>query len=186
MKKNIPLALGFVLLAAQTAAAEPGGGFRGLTGPWAAESPRRWSDVMFLAQGDTRQAGASARLPLLSGSPAESPPWYGRNNLHKYLGLGSIAAAGLTFASPKTESGPHAFFARTATGLGVAAVATGLIAHWDDLDANWRNPDTQHAVLGTLATLGFLAAVARGGKEGHAGFGELGALSMIVAIKLVW
>jgi hypothetical protein len=68
----------------------------------------------------------------------------------------------------------------------VAAVATGFYAHWDDIDASWRNPDTQHAVLGALGALAILAAVAKGGKEGHAGWGEVGAVSMLIAIKLTW
>lgn len=113
-------------------------------------------------------------------------PWYGANNLHKYLGIGSIALAGLSMISPKAENGPHEFFAKGAAGLGVAAVATGFYAHWDDVDASWRNPDTQHAVLGALGALAILAAVAKGGKEGHAGWGEAGALSMLIAIKLTW
>jgi len=68
----------------------------------------------------------------------------------------------------------------------LAAVATGLYAHWDDVDANWRNPDTQHAVLGALGALGILAAVAKGGKGDHAAYGGVGAVSMAVAIKLTW
>ena len=187
--KRILFLAGIGLLTAQTAAAEPTGGFRGLTGPWASESPRGWGEANLLAaQAGASQGSGRPSLPSASqaAKPAQAPAWYGRNELHKYFGLGSIGFAGLTFLSPKTEDGPHAFFARGAAALGVAAVATGLFAHWDDLDANWRNPDTQHALLGALGTLGFLAAVAQGGKEGHAGLGALGTVSMAVAIKLVW
>jgi hypothetical protein len=113
-------------------------------------------------------------------------PWYERNNLHKYLGLGAIALTGLSIVSPKAENGPHEYFARGAAALGVAAVATGVFAHWDDIDASWRNPDTQHAVLGALGALAMLAAVAQGGKAGHAGLGALGTVGMVVAIKLTW
>lgn len=161
------------------------------SGPWAPgyremlnASRPLWAQAPSGSAGEAR--GPAPASGASGGAGLEPFPWYERNNLHKYLGLGTIALAGLTAISPKTENGPHEYFARGAAALGVAAVATGVFAHWDDIDAHWRDPDTQHAVLGALGALAFLGAVAKGGKEGHAGLGELGALSMLVAIKLTW
>lgn len=161
-------------------------------GPWAETGVHRTGAVatQLWAQAPAASgAGATTASQGRGPRPAaaiEPAPWYGANNVHKYLGLGSIALAGLTLLSPKEENGPHEYFARGAAALGVAAVATGLYAHWDDIDAHWSNPDTQHAVLGTLGALGILAAVAKGGKGDHAAYGGVGAVSMVVAIKLTW
>ena len=165
---------------------------RGPDGPWAEQSLRRHGFDATRLWAQASEPGGDRVAPARSGSATRSPeviepaPWYGANNIHKYLGLGSIALAGLTLISPKEEDGPHEYFARGAAALGVAAVATGLYAHWDDIDASWSNPDTQHALLGALGALGILAAVAKGGKGDHAAYGGVGAASMLVAIKLTW
>jgi len=160
-------------------------------GPWAAGSVRRVGNGEARLWAQAPATAGTAPASTVRGAPAsasttEPAPWYGANNLHKTLGLGSILLAGLTLLSPKAENGPHETFARGAAALGVSAVATGLYAHWDDIDAHWSNPDTKHAVLGTIGALGILAAVAKGGKGDHAAYGGIGAVSMAVAIKLEW
>lgn len=157
-----------------------------LLGPWSANAPQQG---LLLAQAASKAeampaAGKTAR-PDAAGDAGEAP-WYGRNNVHKYLGLGSLGAAALTMISPKTEGGPHEFFANAAAALGGAAVISGAYTHWGDLDFTWDDPDTKHALFGVLGTLGFIAAVAKGGESGHAAAGSLGALSMIAAIKYEW
>lgn len=139
------------------------------TGPWREGSPR---------------ADAPARAAAPPGKVAA--PWYGKNNVHKILGLGSIGAAALTIVAPKKEGGPHERFAQAAAFLGGAAVASGLYAHGEDLEWNWNDPDTRHATYGALGALGFALAVAQGGKGGHAAYGSLGAVSMLAAIKITW
>jgi hypothetical protein len=185
------LAVCAAVAAAHPALAGPESGFRGPSGPWAQSYRESLNTAPLWAQAPTTGSVGEARSPVpargASGGVGLEPfPWYERNNLHKYLGLGSIAFAGLTFISPKGENGPHEYFARGAAALGVAAVATGVFAHWDDIDTSWRNPDTQHAILGTLGALGILGAVALGGKSGHVGLGAIGTVSMAVAIKLTW
>jgi hypothetical protein len=176
--------------AAQTALAGDENGLRGLSGPWARSHQEALHAEPLWAQasaGSTPEARGPAPSRGTPGGVGLDPmPWYERNNLHKYLGLGTIALTGLTIVSPKAENGPHEYFARGAAALSVAAVATGVFAHWDDIDASWRNPDTQHAALGTLGALAMLAAVAQGGKAGHVGLGALGTVGMVVAIKLTW
>lgn len=172
---------------AGAAQADSGSGDGLLLGPWSAGAPQQG---ILLAQAATTATApaAASKKPQREGSVGEvaEAPWYGRNNLHKYLGLGSLGAAALTMLAPKKEGGPHEFFANAAAALGGAAVISGAYTHWGDLDFTWEDPDTKHALFGALGTLGFIAAVANGGKGGHAGAGSLGALSMIAAIKYEW
>ena len=132
------------------------------------------------------QTSAEKSKPARETAEGVEAPWYGRNNVHKYLGLGSIAAAALTVASPKGYDGPHEMFAKAAAALGGAAIVSGVYAHWDDLDFTFQDPDTKHALFGILGTLGYAAAIAADGKGSHAAAGALGALSMIVSIKYTW
>lgn len=173
---------------ASTAIADEASNGALLLGPWSANAPQQ-AQLGLLAQAASRAevmpAGGKTPRPDTAGEAPEAP-WYGRNNMHKYLGLGSLGAAALTMIAPKTEGGAHEFFANAAAALGGAAIATGAYAHWGDLDFTWDDPDTKHALFGVLGTLGFLAAVAKGGESGHAAAGSLGALSMIAAIKYEW
>lgn len=109
------------------------------------------------------------------------------SKIHKYLGIGSIGLAGLTLLAPKEENGAHEYLARGAAALGVGAVVTGLVFHWDDLELNqgFDNPDNLHALLTTLGTLGFLGAVSEA-PANHAGLGAAGAVSMAIGIKVTW
>jgi hypothetical protein len=140
----------------------------GKSGPWREGSPR---------------SDAARPAPVEQKTEA---PMFGRNNMHKYLGLGSLGAAALTIVAPKEEGGAHEKLAEVAAVLGAAAIATGFYAHYDDLSWEWSNPDTRHATYGALGVLGYLLAVARGGEGGHAAAGALGAVAMVTAIKITW
>ncbi len=109
------------------------------------------------------------------------------NKLHKYLGIGSIAAAGLTVLMPKEEDGAHEAFGKAAAALGIGAIITGAIFHWDDINLSngFKDPDNLHIALTTLGTLGFLNAVSEA-PDTHAGSGIVGGLSMAVGINMVW
>ncbi len=109
------------------------------------------------------------------------------NKLHKYMGIGSLGAALLTTATPKEEDGAHEALGQTAAALGIGAIITGLIFHWDDIDLGngFSDPDNLHLALTTLGTLGFVAAVGEA-PEGHVGSGIGGAVSMAIGIKMVW
>lgn len=165
-----------------------------ISGPWSSNAPQ---NTWLLAQASSAEAHlANAAISTnepLSKKPrqenvGETPeaPWYGRNNVHKYLGLGSLGAAALTVLSPKGYDGPHEMFANAAAALGGAAIVSGIYSHWDDLDFSWQDPDTKHAMFGVLGTLGYLLAVSLDGKANHAAAGSLGALSMIASIKYTW
>jgi hypothetical protein len=137
----------------------------------------------------------------MTGEDKPSPyreRWITGNKLHKYLGIGSIASAGLTLLTVgqanegenggKADGGIHETFARTATALGGAAVLTGLLFHWDDikLSNGFSDPDNLHMLLTTLGTLGYAEAVNRAPGDGHSGYGSAGAVSMALGIKMVW
>jgi hypothetical protein len=185
MPAGLILAAAIAFATLQPAHAEPEAGFGGLSGPWSPSYRQTLSAAPSWTQASAGEAGAAARGAQGADVP-DAMPWYERNNLHKYLGLGTIALTALTIVSPKKEDGPHEYFAVGAATLAVATVATGVFAHWDDIEASWRNPDTQHAALGTAGALLMLAAVARGGEGGHAGLGVLGAVGIAVAVKLAW
>lgn len=134
------------------------------------------------------EADTATRAPALAlkAEPAEDLPWHHKNNMHKWLGVGSIALAGVALLAPKEEDGLHEYAGQGAAALGVAAVGTGIYAHWDDLDGGWSDPDVKHAVLGTLGALGFVLAVSKAPEGGHSGAGGVGAVAMAAAIKLTW
>ncbi len=123
--------------------------------------------------------------------------WFSKRKWHQYFGLGSLALATMTAVVPKPEedasdseleSSLHYKLANSAAFLGGAAVATGLAFHYEDL--SWKhltkNPDNWHALLGTLGTLGYIAAIANAPGESHPTFGVAGAVSMLAAIKITW
>jgi len=126
-------------------------------------------------------------------------PWFTANKAHEYMGLGSLILAGLTVvtapgdgdeggAGGGTNDSTHQALANGALALGVGAVTTGLIYHWDDIhmDNGITDPDNLHALLGLVGTAGYAIAIANGGKGGHSAAGIVGAVSMIGAIKLEW
>lgn len=130
---------------------------------------------------------AGGPLTTMTEEPFEES-WFTLNKTHQYLGLGSLALATMALLAPKEENGPHEYFARGAAALGGAAVASGLVIHWDDigLSLGIMDPDNQHALLGTLGALGFLAAVAAAPDEGHVAAGVGGFAAMALAIRLTW
>lgn len=133
------------------------------------------------------------------------PPLISGRKVHQYLGLGTVVLAGLTMmAAPETEEGAssaqprqtsgttHTRLARATAAMAVATVMTGLIFHWDDIhwEDPFTDPDKMHARLAAAGALMMLYAVNKSAKSSvptsHAGIAELGAATMLVAIKLTW
>jgi hypothetical protein len=147
-------------------------------------------------QENVRLAAAEGELgggpPVAEPAVAEGPlyrdRWFTANKVHKYAGIGSIALAILTGLAPKEYDGLHEQAARGALALGVVALSTGLVFHYDDLSASnfTSNPDNLHAMLTTLGVLGFATAVDKGGETGHAEAGVAGAALMLLGIKMTW
>lgn len=153
-----------------------------LTGPWA-DAATGFGQSFRIAQSD---GPVNAYSQKEKKEIDQELPWYSKNRMHKYLGLGSMGLALATLAAPKEEDGAHEKLATAAAVLGGAAVANGIYAHWDDMEFTWDDPDTRHALLGALGTLGYILAVAKGGEGGHAAMGGLGAIAMGYAIKISW
>ncbi len=134
------------------------------------------------------------------------PPLWTASNAHMYLGLATIATAFATAATapescehncpatlpPRETNGTHAKLAKTTVALAAATIATGLWAHWDDfyLEDGWKDPDNLHVLLGVTGAALMAYATNKSAKSAvpvsHAGIAELGALGMVVAIKLTW
>jgi hypothetical protein len=133
------------------------------------------------------------------------PPVISGRKVHQYLGLSTVAFAGLTIlAAPEDEEGvsqtqprqtsgtTHTRLARATAALAVATVMTGLIYHWNDIhwEDPFTDPDKMHARLAAAGALMMLYAVNKSAHSSeptsHAGIAELGAVSMLAAIKLTW
>ncbi len=138
------------------------------------------------------------------------PPWMSGRKAHQYLGLGTVALAGLTMLAapgegcdhncppasqqpPRQTSGTtHTRLARATAAMAIATVMTGLIYHWDDIhwEDPFTDPDKMHARLAAAGALLMLYAVEKSSHStvptSHAGIAELGAAAMVVAIKLTW
>jgi hypothetical protein len=152
-------------------------------------------------------AGETSATP----SPEFHSPWLTGRKAHQYLGLGTIALAGLTaLAAPDSEgceqncppvtqqpprqtSGTtHTRLARATGAMAIATVVTGLLYHWDDfhLGDGFSDPDNQHVALAGTGALLMLYAIDKSAHSAvptsHAGIAELGALAMVVAVKLTW
>ena len=159
-------------------------------------------------EGDVVQGQASV-TPVTPAAEFKPPLFSGRK-AHQYLGLGTVVLAGLTAMTapsgegcdncppasqppPRQTSGTtHTRLARATAAMAVATVMTGLLYHWDDfhMEDGWTDPDNLHAMLGTAGALLMLYAVDKSAKStvptSHAGTAELGAVAMVVAIKLTW
>lgn len=148
-----------------------------------------------------RQPGTSEpqkpefELPLLTGG-----------SIHQYLGMATVGAAAATFlthfhpcegpncgAQPARQTnGTHAQFGKATAVLAAATVLSGLISHWDDfsLEDGIKDPDNLHVLLGASGAAMMAYAINKSMNSTtpvkHAALAELGALSMIIAIKLTW
>jgi hypothetical protein len=159
-------------------------------------------------EGDVVQ-GQAGVTPVTPVTPAAEfkPPLFSGRKAHQYLGLGTIVLAGLaavtapgegcencppSSSQPRQTNGTHAKLGKAAAAMAAATVMTGLLYHWDDfhLEDGWTDPDNLHVMLGTAGALLMLYAVDKSAKSSvptsHAGTAELGAVAMVVAIKLTW
>lgn len=162
------------------------------------------SYMLALNDADSAQKQASAAAAPMTQAAEFKPPMFTGSNVHKYLGLGTVALVVATAIAPKPaeyehaaptqaqldeqKSSTHAKLGRAAATLAAATVTTGLLAHWDDfhLEDGWTDPDNLHALLGTAGALAMLVAVSQAPGGGHAGIGMAGGVAMGAAIKLTW
>lgn len=156
---------------------------------------------------------SNAERNVASAAPAQQAEFHESmftlNKAHKLLGISTILAAVATAVTapgegceancpppsqqpPRDRNGTHAHLARATVALAAASIATGILAHWDDIDLRngFSDPDNLHALLGITGALLMAAAVNKSAGSAvpvsHAGQAELGAAMMAVGIKLVW
>lgn len=159
-----------------------------------------------LAANDTDAVIVRENIAPVTPAAEFEPPLISGSNAHKYLGLGTVVLAGLTAISapegcedncvastaPRDVNGAHAQFAKATVAMAAATIATGLFTHWDDfsLEEGWSDPDNLHVLLGISGAALMAYAVNKSANSAvpvsHAGIAELGALGMVVAIKLTW
>jgi hypothetical protein len=133
------------------------------------------------------------------------PSWLTGSKAHQYLGLATIVGAGLTAltapeecehncttTTPRETNGTHAKLAKATVAMAAATIVTGLIVHWDDihLDEGFTDPDNLHVMFGVTGAALMAYAVNKSKNSStpvsHAAMAELGAVGMLVAIKLTW
>jgi peptidoglycan/LPS O-acetylase OafA/YrhL len=168
------------------------------------------SQSYLLAANDTDAVQGQAGVTPITPAAEFQPPWMSGRKAHQYLGLGTVVLAGLTAMTapsgegcdncppasqppPRQTSGTtHTRLARATVAMAVATVMTGLLYHWDDFhwEDGWTDPDNLHVMLAGTGALLMLYAVNKSAKSAvpvsHAGTAELGAVAMVVAIKLTW
>ena len=153
---------------------------------------------------DNEAAVGKAQNTIAATTPAAEfePKLITGKTVHEYLGLGTLVMAGLTTLTAPGDTcatcarpmnGTHAELAKATAVMALATVASGLIVHWDDfhLEDGWKDPDNQHVVLAVsgAALLAYAVNKSMSVSEGpvsHAGLAELGALGMLVGVKLTW
>lgn len=138
--------------------------------------------------------------------PEFEEPMFSGGKMHQYLGIATVGAAAATFLThfhpcegpacgtqpPRDTHSTHANLGRATAILAAATVASGLMAHWDDfhMEDGISDPDNLHVLLGVSGAALMAYAINKSASStvptSHAAMAELGALSMIVAIKLTW
>lgn len=146
-----------------------------------------------LAQVDTTSADTEPGAELVEENDESLEDKYEyrmftASKIHKYLGIGSVAAALLTLISPKEEDGAHEYLAKTSAVLGLGAVVTGFTTHYEDISISggFKDPDNLHALFAGLGALGITAAAATGPDDPHVAYGIVGLTGMLIGVKLEW
>jgi hypothetical protein len=161
-----------------------------------------------LAENDSVTFDAKKNLPAVAPAKEFEPGLFTGRKIHQYLGLGTLVLAGLTtltapedgcesncnnLSQSRPVNGTHAELAKATAVMALATVVSGLIIHWDDFNVEdgWSDPDNLHVMLGVSGAALLAYAVNKSmnvsnGQVSHAGMAELGALGMLVAVKLTW
>ena len=154
-----------------------------------------------LAATDDDVAKANSTMVQAAPAVAFEPKSFSKRKIHQYLGVSTAVLAGLAFVThphpsdpnaPRQVNGTHAQLAKATVAMAAATIISGVIAHWDDfsLEDGWLDPDNLHVLLGVTGALLMAYAVDKSANSStpvsHATEAELGALGMVVAIKLTW
>lgn len=154
-----------------------------------------------LASSEVEASETSPNIITKPSSTEFEPKLFSGSKAHQYLGVSTAILAGAAFIThphptdpnaPRETNGTHAQLAKATVAMAAATVVAGVLSHWDDfsLEDGWSDPDNLHVLLGVSGAALMAYAVNESAKSdvpiSHAGMAELGALGMIVAIKLTW
>lgn len=153
-----------------------------------------------LAANDVENASVGRDSSAVTQEAFE-PKLFSGSKMHQYLGVGTAVFAAAAFMThphptdpnaPRETNGTHAQLAKATVAMAAATVATGLYTHWDDfsMEDGWSDPDNLHVLLGATGAALMAYATVRSANSSvpvsHAAMSELGALGMVIAIKLTW
>lgn len=186
-------------LAGCSAAAYAAGPLLDLSLPQEREQIRADKPLLLAATdiGNTNAGGNSTAV----AKETFEPKLFSGSKMHQYLGVGTAVFAAAAFMThphptdpnaPRETNGTHAQLAKATVAMAAATVATGLYTHWDDFSTEdgWSDPDNLHVLLGVTGAALMAYATVRSANSAvpvsHAAMSELGALGMVVAIKLTW
>ena len=164
------------------------------------------SQPFMLAANETSVVMKKEKSATVAPASDYEPPLLTGGNAHMVMGLGTIALAGLsvvtasegcehcTTPEERDRTGTQAKLAKATAVMAVATVVSGLVSHWDDFkfEDGISDPDNLHALLGVTGAAMMAYAVNKSASTGgtspvsHAALAELGAVAMVVAIKLTW
>ena len=124
-----------------------------------------------------------------SGSNSdEDTCWMSMGKAHKYLGYGTLAFAAAAAVSGG-NNGFHKGAGVGAAGMAVAACTTGFMEYSNYFDTrDGFSAHNVHIVLGTIATVGFVATAASAiasNNKGHAGLGMGSTVLLVVPIVVL-
>lgn len=135
---------------------------------------------------------ASLRAEAFDAAPppevAPPKPFFTGNNAHKYLGYAALATAVLAGLAPKEEGGLHEYAGYASGAFGIAATASGIAYHHDDIHPGYgfKDPDNLHALLGATGAILMAAGLSSAPDGSHAGPASAGAGLMLLSLYFVW
>ena len=138
-------------------------------------------DYMYIAAGDNI---AADMLPEVSSENKNNS----QLNWHKVLGWSTLGMMAVTIGSGFfiPENG-HCGLAGFTTGLAVATCADGIYEYGGLIsftDGDWRY--NTHAILGILATSGFIATIVLADEDAHVATGIASGTAFTVALGVIY
>lgn len=122
-----------------------------------------------------------------TGKPAESNNSF-QINWHKYLGWTTIGMMGITISTGFIiPDRGHCALAGISTGFAIATCVDGIYEYGGLIsitDGDWRY--NTHALLGTLATAGFITSLALADGESHVATGIASGTAFTIALVVIY
>jgi len=106
-------------------------------------------------------------------------------NWHRILGYATLCAGAAAMVTAAADpEGSHCPVAHAATALAAATTAQGYYQYYGVIGSDWKY--TIHALLATIATAGFIHAVASADGDTHAAVGGASGITFAVAVAVAY